>query len=173
MAAGAKNLTVTDKPLYLSSNPYYDWIVAVEFGSVVDGKCEDEYIPLDESLRLILREPGGEVIGFVLDNSSYYEILKWLPGTPDVRFDVPVLGLVQASPLEILASTRATFGEEGTPDVYTFEHAVNIPGGEEAVEAWRYCLATGNLKAHFALGCTYWELGRFHEGTATFSSTPS
>ena len=157
------SLEVTKKPLFLSNDPGYDWLLGVEFGSVVDGKLEDEYIRLDESLALICREPVGEVIGFVIDDYSAYEPADALASDLDVRFNAPVLGLHGATPIDIAASARATFGDAPTPDVYFFDRAVETQGNENAEAAWRSSLATGNLKSHFGLGYTLWELGRFQE----------
>lgn len=44
-----------------------------------------------------------------------------------------------------------------------FDHAVNEQQSGEAEPAWRECLTTGNMKAHFGLGYTLWELGKHHE----------
>ena len=159
----SQDVRVTRKPLFLSNDFGYDWLLAVEFGSVVDGKLDDEYIRLDESLALIRREPGGEVLGFVIDDFSAYEPDPSCPEAAVARFDVPVLGLAHATPAEIAMSARATFGYESTADVICFDRAVATQGNEHAEEAWRQCLGTGNLKAHFGLGYTLWELGRFQE----------
>ena len=102
------------------------------------------------------------MIGFVVNGFAAYEILDRPPECPTVRFDVPVLGLEQATPLEIIVSARATFGAGDCPT------SSLRPGGELAGSgggggAWRVCSTTGNLKAHFGLGYTLWELGRFQE----------
>ena len=103
------------------------------------------------------------MIGFVLNRYSGYDPDEH----PDLygghRFDVPVLGLEQASVNEIVLCARATFGSLPTADVVFFDKAVNGQGTDTAELGWRVCLAAGNLKAHFGLGYTLWELGQFHE----------
>jgi tetratricopeptide (TPR) repeat protein len=156
-------IPTTDKPLFLSHDPDRDWLVAVEFGAVLDGRADEEYIPIDEHRAYARRDVGGPVIGFVLNRCSGYDPDEH----PDLygghRFDVPVLGLEQASVNEIVLCARATFGALPTADVVFFDKAVNSQGTDTAELGWRVCLAASNLKAHFGLGYTLWELGQFHE----------
>lgn len=156
-------IPTTDRPLFLSHDPEQDWLVAVEFGAVLDGRADDEYIPIDEHRAYARRDVGGPVIGFVLNRYSVYDPAEHPELFGGHRFDVPVLGLEQASLNEIVLSARATLGPLATADVMFFDAAVQEQGTENAEIAWRVCLATGNLKAHFGLGYTLWEAGRFHE----------
>lgn len=158
-------IATTDRPLFLSHDPDQDWLVAVEFGAVLDGKGDDEYIPIDEHRAYARRDPGGPVIGFVLQRYSGYDP----EDHPDLyrghRFDVPVLGLAQASVNEIALSARATFGRQPTVDVLYFQMAVRSQSEDPELEetAWRMCLGAGSLEAHFGLGCALWERGELHE----------
>jgi tetratricopeptide (TPR) repeat protein len=149
--------------LFLSHDPEQDWLVAVELGAVLDGRADEEYLPIDEHRAYARRDIGGPVIGFVLNRYSAFDPDEH----PDLfgghRFDVPVLGLEQASVNEIVLSARATFGPIPTADVVVFGQAVNTQGTEDAETAWRVCLAAGNPKAHFGLGYTLWERGQLHE----------
>ena len=157
------DVEVTNAPLTLSHDPQRDWLIAVEFGAVLDGKADEEYIPIDEDRAFARRDVGGPVIGFVLNEYSTYDPAEHPDLFEGFRFDVPVLGLEQASLNEIVLSARATIGGLTTADVMMFDVAVNKQGTDEAELAWRACLTTGNMKAHFGLGYTLWELGKHHE----------
>jgi len=157
------DVEVTKAPLFLSHDPDYDWLVAVEFGAVLDGKADEEYIPIDDDCAFARRDGDGPVIGFVLNEYSAYDPAAHADLFEGPRFDVPVLGLEQASLNEIVLSARATIGGLSTADVVMFDLAVGEQGSAEAELAWRACLTTGNMKAHFGLGYTLWELGKNHE----------
>ncbi len=100
----------TKVPLTISHDPGMDLLIAVECGSIVDGKLDDEYIVVDEHLKLIRQTPGGPVAGFVVVDFASYESPAHATAADSYRFDVPVLGLKSATPDEIVASARATFG---------------------------------------------------------------
>ena len=74
---------------------------------------------------------------------------------------MPQLGLTDASVGEIVLAARALFGGPTINRVY-FKAAVNADP-EEALDLWLSCLAAGDCMAHFALGYTLYDLGRFHE----------
>ena len=54
----------TETPLHLSLNAEDDWLVAVEFGAVIDGKPDDEVLCERQEFGYFLDEPDGTVIGF-------------------------------------------------------------------------------------------------------------
>lgn len=78
------------------------------------------------------------------------------------RFHVPQLGLGAATVGEIVLAARALFGEEPTINRVYFSAAVNADG-EDALSYWLSCLEAGDCMAHFALGYTLYDLGRFRE----------
>ena len=156
-------IETTDISLFLSHGPDSNWLVAVEFGAVLDGRADEEYIPIDEHRAYARRDIDGPVIGFVINRLAGFEPEEHPELFEGHRFDVPLLGLERASLNEIVLSTRATLGPLPTADVMYFDEAVNAQGTDDAADAWRACLAAGNLKAHFGLGYTLWELARFHE----------
>ena len=155
---------VTKIPLQLSIDARESWLLALEFGAVVDNNPPEERVALSENFAFMLRELGGPVIGFVVDELSSFD--------PDdvggaiwdgPRFDVPVLGLERVSAGVIIAAARATFAGISTADTVFFDYAVSTEDPEEAEIAWRACLGAGNLKAHFGLGYTLYDLGRYAE----------
>jgi tetratricopeptide (TPR) repeat protein len=158
---------VTETPLQLSLNAEDDWLVAVEFGAVIDGKPDDEMVVESEHFGFYLDRPEGTVIGFWVDDLSGFD-----PGGlagpiwDGPRFAVPVLGLESACAGEIVLAAKATFDEITTADNAFFDFAVEHQDSDQAELGWRMCLAAGNLKAHFALGYTLCEQGRFHEAYA-------
>ena len=160
---------VSPEPLHLSYDVVeLDFLSAIEFGAVLDGKPDDEVVWVDEHLRYLLRAPEGPAIGFELDGVSAYDLDSagaevW----EGPRFDVPVLGLREASAGEIILSARATFAAGQTTGVALFWAAVEAKElGDLALAAnlWRWCLEVGEMKAHFGLGYTLLDLGRHREG---------
>ncbi len=156
-------LKTTTHPLTISHDLELDYVSALELGTVVDGRPDEEFVEIDQSCALVRRSARGPVIGFVVQEYSDYEIPSEVPLSLEHRFEVPVLGLRKANVVEIVISARATFGQQTTADVAFFDQAVNNQGRRSAEFGWRAALSTGNMKAHFGLGYTLWELGRFQE----------
>jgi tetratricopeptide (TPR) repeat protein len=155
---------VSETPLHLSLNAEDDWLVAVEFGAVIDGKPDDEMLCECAEFGYYLDEPGGTVIGFWVDDLSGFDP-EGLEGSiwDGPQFAVPVLGLEGACAGEIVLAAKATFAGLTTVDNVFFEYAVERQDSEQAEIGWRICLGAGNLKAHFGLGYTLCDLGRFPE----------
>jgi tetratricopeptide (TPR) repeat protein len=157
----------TQTPLKLTVDRTNDVLLAIAHGHVVDGKQEDEYIRLTEQVALLLADPEGDLIGFVVDGISGLE-----PGegpeelweTPD--FHVPEIGLRNANAGEILTAGLAAYPGSSTLDAELFHQAVNNQDDAEIEDYWRLCLGAGDLKAHFGLGYTLCELGRHREAYA-------
>ena len=63
---------------------------------------------------------------------------------------------------EIIIAARTYFGSLPSINRFWFNAAVNREG-EQALPVWQACLESGDSMAHFALGYTLFELGRFHE----------
>jgi tetratricopeptide (TPR) repeat protein len=144
-----------------------DWLIAIEFGQVIDGKGEAEYVTVHDNFRYVLDQPDGYLIGFVVDNFSSFdpasleEIWESEIFERPVIFDVPVLGLECASAGAITTLAAVVFADMSTVDADYFHWAVQVDEpGDEKVQRWRSCLAAGNLKAHFGLGYSLCEVGR-------------
>jgi tetratricopeptide (TPR) repeat protein len=154
----------TDTPLQLSLDAEEDLLVAVEFGSVIDGKPEDEVLPESDEFGFFLGEPDGAVIGFWVAGVRSFDPERVRGSIWDgPRFTVPAVGLERASAGEIVLAAKASLSGITTPDNAIFDLAVEHQDSERAELGWRICLAAGNLKAHYGLGYTLCDRGRFHE----------
>ena len=150
--------------LFLSYDEPLDWLVLIEFGSVENAQPSDHWRGVSEPFGFVCNSPGGPEIGFkVLDFS------KFDPESPEVeeiwegpRFDVPVLGLKDATAGEIVLAARPFLGGHSTINRVYFNAAMQTEE-EEAEELWRYCLQSGDLMAHYSLGYTLYELERYRE----------
>ena len=154
-----------DRPtLYLSRDIVDDWLSAIEFGTVDDGQPSEHWVGLSDQVGLLMASPFGPVIGFCvkefsgvdLDDEEHEEM--WT----GPRFDVPVLGLRDVCAGEVCLAAEAYLGDEPTVN-RAFFHAAMQANGEEALKLWRVCLECGDLMAHYSLGYTLHELGRFRE----------
>jgi len=161
----ARRLTpVNDIRLYLNHLPDYDWLIALEFGRIDDGQPKDTWRGVSEHIGFLLDEPGGREVGFKLTSlSTFDEEARDLDEVWDgPRFHVPQIGLGAATIGETVLAARALFGEEPTINRAYFSLGVNSEG-TEALDHWLSCLEAGDCMAHFALGYTLYDLGRFHE----------
>ncbi len=82
------------------------------------------------------------------------------------RFEVPVLGLREATIGEICLAARRFLGDEPSLDIAYFKSAVAAGSRgdlDEAEESWRLCLEAGGMEAHYGLGYTLLELERPHD----------
>ena len=75
---------------------------------------------------------------------------------------MPALGLRDSTAGEIVLAARPFLGGRSTVNRVYFNAAMRARG-REAEEAWRYCLQSGDLMAHYGLGYTLHELGRSRE----------
>jgi tetratricopeptide (TPR) repeat protein len=155
---------VSDIRLYLNHLPEHDWLIALEFGRTDDGQPSENWHGVSEHVGFLLDEPGGREVGFKITSlEDFDEEARDLDEVWDgARFHVPQLGLVAASVGEIVLASRALFGEWPTINRVFFDDAVGARG-EHALYAWLACLEAGDCMAHFALGYTLYDLGRFHE----------
>ncbi|MGE0065834.1 MAG: ADP-ribosylglycohydrolase family protein [Dehalococcoidia bacterium] len=160
---------MSDRPaslprLYLNWIADFDWLIALEFGRVDDGQPAENWERVSEAFGYLHEEPGGGCVGFkVLGFSTFDPEEEAVASIWDgPRFDVPVLGLADASAGEIALAARALFGSEGTVNRQFFSAATDARG-EEALALWLACLQAGDSMAHFGLGYTLFELGRFPE----------
>src|SRR3954453_17754307 len=97
-------------PLHLSVNVTDDWLEAVEFGSVVDGRPASQLIELSSDVRFVLRSARGPIAGFTVHRFSCVDIDELGDvAFGDPRFSVPLLGLDDASIGEVILAARARF----------------------------------------------------------------
>jgi tetratricopeptide (TPR) repeat protein len=97
-----------------------------------------------------------DLSSFDPDSAEYAPI--WSPP----RFDAPQLGLTAATAGEIVVATCSLYGQEPSLNRIYFNLAAGEQG-DDALSLWLACLQTGDAMAHFGLGYTLYELGRFHE----------
>ena len=157
----------TRQPLHLSVNVSEDWLEAIEFGAVVDGRPTSHLIEVGPEARFVLRTPRGPISGFTvhgyqsLDVDSLGDVAFGAP-----RFRVPVLGLDAASVGEVILAARGRF-EVSTADVCFFSLALACAEEEGDLEAaaghWLSCVEAGDMRGMFGLGYTLFDLERFFE----------
>ena len=150
--------------LYLNFIAHFDWLIALEFGRVDDAQPPENWRGVSETFGFLHDEPGGPEVGFKIVEFSQFD-----PEDPEVaeiwdgaRFDAPVLGLCAVPAGEIVLAARALFGEQSSVNRRFFGAAVEAEG-EEALGLWLACLQAGDAMAHFGLGYTLYDLGRFRE----------
>ena len=150
--------------LYLNHIADLDWLIALEFGRVDDAQPPDNWRGVCDSFGFLHDEPGGREVGFKVVDFSLFD-----PDDPEVaeiwngpRFDAPVLGLRDATAGEIVLAARALFGEHSSINRHFFSAAIDAEG-EQALGLWLACLQAGDPMAHFGLGYTLYDLGRFPE----------
>lgn len=155
---------MTRPRLYLNFITELDWLIALEFGRVDDAQPPENWRGVSDSFGFLCESPGGREVGFKIVEFSGFE-----PERPEVaeiwngpRFDAPVLGLTNANAGEIVLATRALFGTRSSINRKFFDAATGTEG-EEALTYWLACLQAGDAMAHFGLGYTLHELGRFQE----------
>ncbi len=86
-----------------------------------------------------------------------------LPIWDGPRFHVPQLGLTSAPAGEIAMAARALLGDRSTFNRMLFQEATRAEDPNRAFSLWLACLTCGDNMAHFGLGYTLYELGRFRE----------
>ncbi len=157
--------SATRVPLHLSVNVTDDWLEAIEFGTVVDGRPASQLIQVTVDVRLVKRSPRGPAAGFTI--YGYQEIdLDELGdaafGGP--RFRVPLLGLDAASLGEVVLAARGRF-DVSTADVCFFSLALACAEEEGDLEAaaghWLSCMEAGDMRGMFGLGYTLFDLERY------------
>jgi tetratricopeptide (TPR) repeat protein len=160
-------LATEPRRLYISHLAEYDWLTALEFGRVDDGQPSENWEGVGPHFGYLHTGPdhdgdptvGFKVVGFSeLDpeDPSYARI--WEPPL----FEAPQLGLPAASAGEILLAAASLYGDGQSLNRTLFESATQCEGGR-ALKAWTACLHAGDSMAHFALGYTLYELGRFRD----------
>ena len=150
--------------LYLSRDPDYDYLNALEFGRVPDGQPPQCWRPLGRDFAFYRPPRGRRARGFHVERFSEFD-----PDDPEVegiwsepRFSAPLLGLSEATAGEIIVAARAHFGNEPSINRVYFDAGTRMEG-EKALNVWRCCLEAGDSMAHFAIGYTLYELERYRE----------
>lgn len=151
--------------LYLNQSAELDWLIALPFGLVDDGQPPENWRGISKSFGFLHAGPGGPAVGF-----KVLELSQFDPEGPEVakiweepHFDVPVLGLRDASAGEIVLAVRPLFGGGDSINRAFFGAAIRAETKEEALAMWLACLQAGDSMAHFGLGYTLHALGRFPE----------
>src|SRR6266498_266067 len=113
-------LRPSQTPLHLSVNVTDDWLEAIEFGAVVDGRPASQLIEVTPEVRYVLRSARGPVAGFTIHKYSTLDVdaLGKL-AFEGPRFSVPLLGIDEATIGEVVLAARARF-EVSTADVCFF-----------------------------------------------------
>src|SRR3954447_8538669 len=130
-------------PLYISRDVDYDWLIALEFGRVLDSQPQDHFVPIGDDCAYVLDEPGGYIIGFSVGDLTEFDPeehsrLWWGP-----IFDAPVFGLRDVHAGAIILAAKAHLLNEPTTNRAIFSAAVATKG-EDAVGLWRQCLECGD-----------------------------
>jgi tetratricopeptide (TPR) repeat protein len=157
----------TRTPLHLSVNVTDDWLEAIEFGAVIDGRPESHLVEVGPDARFVLRAPRGPISGFTVHG---YQALD-VDALGDVafsgpRFKVPLLGLDDASLGEVVLAARGRF-DVSTADVCFFSLALSCAEEDGDLEAaaghWLSCVEAGDMRGMFGLGYTLFDLERHVE----------
>jgi tetratricopeptide (TPR) repeat protein len=160
-------LRSTSTPLHLSVNVTDDWLEAVEFGAVVDGRPASQLVELSPDVRYVLRSARGPVVGLTVHKFTKLD-LDELGGLAfeGPRFSLPLLGIDDATLGEVILAARARF-DVSTADVCFFMLALSCAEDEGDLEAaaghWLSCIEAGDMRGHFGLGYTLYDLGRTRE----------
>lgn len=152
--------------LYINHLPDLDWLIALEFGRVDDGQPTESWRGVSEAFGYLHEEGTGRALGFKILGFSEFDpdapALAAIWGEP--HFDVPLLGLRAASAGEIVVAARALLDGRQTVNRILFQDAIGAEGDPaNALQRWLMCLQAGDSMAHFGLGYTLYELGRFKE----------
>ena len=144
---------------------WFDWLIALEFGRVDDMQPSENWRGVDDHFGFLHDHPGGPEVGFKVKHFSEFDA-----NAPDVEeiwsgagFDAPALGLTNVSAGEIVIAARTLFAGESSINRAFFDAANAAEDPREALAHWLACLQAGDSMAHYGLGYTLYELGRYHE----------
>ena len=148
--------------LYLTFDAAGDHLAALEYGTVEEGQPPKDWMRLTQNFRWLA--PGGVAVGFVVESFSGFDAearrISQIWDRP--YFAVPQLGLMDSSVGEIVIAARSFFDGRSSMNRVLYEQAM-AQTGEAAAETWRACLECGDMSAHYGLGRTLYELGRYQE----------
>jgi tetratricopeptide (TPR) repeat protein len=148
--------------LYLNHHGHTDRLVAIEFGAVEDGQPPGFWKDVARGFSWIA--PEDHAIGFKVEGFSAFdaESRSVAPIWDPPLFCVPVLGLNESPAGEIIIAARSFFAGGSSVNRLLWDAACAV-SGEDAVDAWRACLQSGDASAHFGLGVALYEVGRHQE----------
>ena len=150
--------------VYINNIVEYDWLVVLEFGRVDDYQEPGSWEGLSEEVGILRDLHTGETVGFKVNSLSNFD--EDARGIEEIwdgpRFHSPQLGLPEATIGEIVLASRAFFDGKPSVNRELFNMALD-KSGEEALDSWRRCLESGDGMAHYGLGYSLYEAGRFKE----------
>lgn len=152
--------------LYINHIESLNWFIALEFGRVDEGQAPDHWVGVSEQFGYLYEQAGSEArcLGFKVLNYSTFdtedEAVEQIWTGP--HFDAPALGLTDVSAGAIIVAARALLGDAVNVGRELFEQAT-AETGDDALRLWLQCLQAGDSMAHFGLGYTLFELGRYPE----------
>ncbi len=153
--------------LYLNHMTELDRLMALEFGRAYDGQPAENWHGVGEDFGFLRDYEDGPIVGFGVNGFSEFDV-----DDPDVaeiwsgpHFEVRLVGLPKASAAEVVLAARPLLGDHSTINRQFFSAAAEAQDHdpEQALWCWLSCLEAGDSMAHFALGYTLYELGRYHE----------
>ena len=168
MRACQVQTTARDSPhvrnpvLYINRDLELDWLIALEFGRVLDGQSDDEYLPVSEDFAFCLDAPDGDVVGFTVSDLTSFDPEPLPELWNGLFFDAPLFGLRNVPAGAVTLAVQARLMDEPTTNRIIFGEAVSAEG-EHAVALWRQCLECGDSMGHYGLGYTLLDLGRARE----------
>ena len=116
---------------------------------------------MTEQLGLLLDEDGSTALGFMLKEYADFDPHEVEELWDEPRFDVPALGLWQATVGELVLAVQGRYGAtEPTADALHAHTAMGAEDPQEALAHWRLALESGDMKAHYAVGYSLCELGQ-------------
>ena len=145
--------------LYINRDLEYDWLIALEYGRVVDGQPDDHLIRIGDDFAYVLDGPDGRIVGFGVGDLTSFDVDALPELWEGTLFDAPLFGLRDVPAAGIVLAAQARLRNEPTTNRMIFSLASRAEG-REAVGLWRQCLEAGDSMAHYSLGYTLLDLGR-------------
>jgi tetratricopeptide (TPR) repeat protein len=153
--------------LFISYIPGRDHFVAVEYGRSPDGVAPGSWQPVGEAAAFLHDGVGGPIVGFGVNHFYAIDLdaPDYAPLWGAARFAAPLLGLTDACSAEIILAARTFLGGRRTVNRRFFDAAVDARSTDRSasLKLWLDCLESGDAMAHFGVGYTLYELGRFRE----------
>ena len=148
--------------LYLNHHAAADRLVAIEFGSVESGQPPGFWREVGRGFSWLI--PDDHTLGFKVERFAAFDVESRSVATiwDPPLFAAPALGLGESSAGEIIIAARSFFAGQSSVNRKLFDVA-SACSGEDAVDAWRACLQSGDASAHYGLGVSLFELGRHQE----------
>ena len=156
------------RPLYLSRDVHYDYLTALEAGRVDDGQAPEQWREVARTStfcwtgRVGASSASGSRTSPVAAHGRGGAARSLEAG----RFEAPLLVLRGAGALRIAREAAKFFDGENSINRDFFDRATECGANEEYEQElywWRCCLQSGDAMAHFGLGYTLCDLGRFRE----------